>query len=112
MSTKSEKKRANGEPAVGSREEYDAARRQRDSAKRQLDDLAWAAKLQRKADGSYDTSSIQDAQYAKLCDSFQESYWQCDVLCQFFERVLFPLERVAQGIPPALSDLLRALHAG
>lgn len=98
--------------SLSEQEQYDRAVRQRDSAKRQLDDLAWAAKLQRKADGSYDTSSIQDAQYAKLCDSFQESYRQCDVLCQFFERVLFPLERVAQGIPPALSDLLRALHAG
>ena len=104
MSTKSEKKRANGEPAVGSREEYDAARRQRDSAKRQIDDLAWVYGVKQQADGSYDFSGTDaESRYKML----QKSYKQGDVICQLHEKVLQPTAKAIQNAPKMVMQAIR-----
>ena len=104
MSTKSEKKRANGEPAVGSREEYDAARRQRDSAKRQIDDLAWVYGVKQQADGSYDFSGTDaESRYKML----QKSYKQGDIICQLHEKVLQPTAKAIQNAPKMVMQAIR-----
>ena len=104
MSTKSEKKRANGEPAVGSREEYDAARRQRDSAKRQIDDLAWVYGVKQQADGSYDFSGTDaESRYKML----QKSYKQGDIICQLHEKVLQPTAKAIQNAPKMVIQAIR-----
>ena len=104
MSTKSEKKRANGEPAVGSREEYDAARRQRDSAKRQIDDLAWVYGVKQQADGSYDFSGTDaESRYKML----QKSYKQGDIICQLHEKVLQPTANAIQNAPKMVMQAIR-----
>ena len=104
MSTKSEKKRANGEPAVGSREEYDAARRQRDSAKRQIDDLAWVYGVKQQADGSYDFSGTDaESRYKML----QKSYKQGEIICQLHEKVLQPTANAIQNAPKMVMQAIR-----
>ena len=99
-------KRTSGEPAAGSREEYDLAVRQRDSARRQLEDWARAAKLTRNADGSYDTSKLT-GRWQKLFEMFEKSYKQGDIICQLHEKVLQPTANAIQNAPKMVMQAIR-----
>ena len=99
-------KQTSGEPAAGSREEYDLAVRQRDSARRQLEDWARAAKLTRNADGSYDTSKLT-GRWQKLFEMFEKSYKQGDIICQLHEKVLQPTANAIQNAPKMVMQAIR-----
>ena len=99
-------KRTSGEPAAGSREEYDLAVRQRDSARRQIEDWARAAKLTRNADGSYDTSKLP-GRWQKLFEMAEKSYKQGDIICQLHEKVLQPTANAIQNAPKMVMQAIR-----